>query len=172
MKKIGLAFLAPYRARWQALEPRERLFLSIAGGALVLFLFYILLWSKMQSELARLRVSVPQDQAKLSVMRQQAAQVEQLRARGAMTRAQGVNILATLEQTANTRGLKQNITRMEPEGSNAARINLDGIAFDTLIPWLHDLQTQNAIRVESATLEAQPAPGIVKARLLLRGPAA
>ena len=172
MKKIELAFLAPYRARWQALEPRERLVASIFIGGMLLFLFYILLWSTMQSDLSRLRVSVPQDKIKLSQMRVQAAQVAQLRARGAQVRAAGINILATLEQTANARGLKQNISRMEPEGATGAHINLDGIAFDVLVSWLNDLQTQNAIRVESATIEAQPAPGVIKARLTLRGPAA
>ena len=172
MKKTALAFLAPYRARWQALEPRERLVASIFAGGMLLFLFYILLWSTMQSELSRLRVAVPQDKIKLSLMRVQASQVSQLRARGAQVRAQGINILATLEQTANARGLKQNITRMEPDGPTGAHINLEGIAFDVLVSWLNDLQTQNAIRVESATIEAQPAPGVVKARLTLRGPAA
>lgn len=172
MKKIDLAFIEPYRVRWQALEPRERLLLSVGAGALVLFLFYILLWSHMQSELSRLRASVPHDTARLSVMRVQAMQVAQLRTRGAMTRAQGINILSTLEQGATARGLKQNIARMEPDGASGAHLSLDGVAFDALMAWLSDLQTQNAIRVESATFEVQPAPGIVKARLTLRGPSA
>ena len=172
MKKPELGFLAPYLARWQALEPRERLVASLFAGGMLLFLFYVLLWSTMQSELSRLRVSVPQDSIKLSQMRVQAAQAAQLQARGAQVRAQGVNILATLEQTANARGLKQNISRMEPEGPTGAHINLDGLPFNALVSWLNDLQTQNAIRVESATIEAQPAPGVIKARLTLRAPAA
>lgn len=171
MKKPDLAFLAPYRARWQALEPRERLVASLFIGGMLVFLFYILLWSTLQRDLSRLRVAVPQDTVKLRQMRVQAAQVGHLRARGAQVQSQGINILATLEQTANARGLKQNIARMEPEGPTGAHISLDSIAFDALVSWLNDLQTQNAIRVESAALEAQPAPGMVKARLTLRRPA-
>jgi general secretion pathway protein M len=169
MKSVGFAFLEPYRARWQALEPRERRVLTIGIIVLAAFLFYILLWSRMQSDLARLRVSVPKDQARLSVMRVQAMQVSQLRAQGATGRAQGGNILSVIEQTATTRGLKQSITRMEPEGANNVRLNLDSVSFNALAAWLSDLQKQNGIRVDNATLESLPAPGMVRARLLLRG---
>jgi general secretion pathway protein M len=172
MSDPRLAFLEPYRAKWQALEPQERVLLTVAGSALAAFLFYVMLWSHMQSELTRLRVSVPEEKAKLSAMQAQAAQVAQLRARGAALRARSGNILATLEQTATAHGLKPSIVRMEPEGANGARLSLDSVAFDTLLTWLNDLQTQNSIRVESANFEVLAAPGTVKGRLLLRGPAA
>ena len=169
MKPVNLTFLEPYRARWLALEPRERRVLTVTIVVLTAFLFYILLWSRMQSDLGRLRVSVPKDQARLSLMRAQATQVVQLRAQGVTGRTQGGNILSVIEQTAAARGLKQAITRMEPEGANNVRLNLDSVSFNALVTWLGDLQKQNGIRVDNTTLEALPAPGMVRARLLLRG---
>ena len=169
MKPLNLAFLEPYRVRWMALEPRERRVLTVAIVVLAAFLFYILLWSRMQSDLGRLRVSVPKDQARLGIMQAQAMQVAQLRAQGVTGRTQGGNILSVIEQTAAARGLKQAITRMEPEGANNVRLNLDSVSFNALVTWLGDLQKQHGIRVDSTTLEALPAPGMVRARLLLRG---
>lgn len=160
------AFLEPYIAKWQGLEPRERQ-LAIAGGILALvFLFYLIVWAPMQRDLARLRVTVPQDSAKLALMRAQAAQVQQLRAR-MPSRSQSGNMLSRLEQAASSRGLRQHVTRMEPEGQNGARLTMDDVSFNVLLSWLADLQSQG-IQVENASVQGRPSPGLVNAKILLR----
>jgi general secretion pathway protein M len=170
MKLPALGFLDPYRDRWRALAPRERLVVSVGAGVLAVILFYLLLWAPMQRELNRLRAAVPQDAVRVAQMRAQAMQVQQLRMSGARLNGGG-SVLAVVEQTATARGFKPNITRMEPEGVNGANLAVDGVVFNTLVSWLNDLQVQHGMRVESASLDSAAGPGTVKGRLLLRGPA-
>lgn len=171
MKRSILSFLEPYLARWRALQGRERVAVVIAAVALGGFLFYDALWAPMQHELHRLRVAVPRDHARLTVMRAQALQIRQLRAGGKIAHVSGgAAILATLERSAAAYGLQQSLTQMEPDGANGARLILQGVGFNTLVTWLGVLQTRNGLRIENAAIEAKAAPGVVDAHLELRGP--
>lgn len=164
---MNLKFLEPYLARWRSLQPRERHMVSAVAIALV-FILGIGFWLPMQRDIKRLRTAVPQARTQLAQMRLESAQIAQLRASGIATAAGG-DIMARLEQSATAHGLKQSITRMEPESANNARVSLDGVNFDALAGWLGDLQSQSGLRVEKATLETRPVPGTVNARLVLRG---
>lgn len=165
------AKLEPYLARWRELPAQQRR-LAIVGAALLgVAMLYSLVWSPMQNELAGLRESAPKERNKLAVMQAQAQEVAELRASGKLMAGRGGNILATLEQLATTRGMRSNITRMEPEGANGAQVTLEAAHFNGLLSLLHDLQTQNGVRVENASLEAHATTGHVNARLTLRGPA-
>ncbi len=164
------AKLEPYVARWRALPAQQRRLAVFGTGMLAVVLLYSLLWSPMQNELARLRESSPKERNKLAVMQAQAQEVVQLRASGKTMAGRGGNILATLEQLATARGLRANITRMEPEGANGAQVTLEAAHFNSLLTLLHELQTQNGVRVENASLEAHATTGHVNARLTLRGP--
>lgn len=162
-----LAFLEPYLARWRQLEVRERRLVAWGGAALVLFLIYALFWAPMRADLERLRASVPQNQTKLALMRAQAQEVAQLRARAPSATPSG-NLLSTVEQSAMNRGLRQSMSRIEPEGANAARVTFEEVNFNSLVSWLADLQKQG-VRVENANLQRRPEAGLVSARLVLRG---
>jgi general secretion pathway protein M len=158
------------RARWQALEPRERVMVSVALVCLALFLIYTLIVAPMNKNLARLRAAVPEDQVKLATMRAQAAQIAMLKARGASLGARSGSILATVEQTATQRSLRAAITRMEPEGSHAVHIQMDPAPFNAVVAWLAELQLTHGVRAQSANFDADAAPGMVRSRLYLRGP--
>jgi general secretion pathway protein M len=155
------------QSKLSALAPRERQ-MVIGAAVAVLAILLLSLWLPMQRELSQLRKSVPQEKVQLAQMQVQAMQVNQLRASGRVA-ISGSNLLANLEQSANTSGLRQRITRMEPDGTNGARLTLDGVNFDALVSWLAGLQNQGGVRVEKATLESLPAAGTVNARLTLRG---
>jgi len=165
------AVIEPYLARWRALPAQQRRLATLGGAVLAVLLLYSLLWSPMQSELARLRESAPQARAKLVTMQAQAQEVAELRVSSQAMANRGGNLLATLEQLATARGLRQNITRMEPEGAHGAQVTLEAAHFNSLLTLLHELQTQNGVRVDSASIETHATAGHVNARLTLRGPA-
>ena len=153
--------------RLRQLSPQQRIiYLSTATG--VLLILYVSLWLPVQRELSRLRTAVPQEKTQLAQMQVQAMEVNQLRASGRLQMAGG-NLLAKLEQSATVSGIRSRIARMEPDGSNGARLSLDGVDFNALIGWLGNLQTQGGVRVEKASFEAQATAGTVNARLVLRG---
>jgi type II secretory pathway component PulM len=153
--------------RLRNLPQRER-WMVIGGAAAAVLLLYLSLWLPWQRELTRLRTTVPQEKIQLAQMRVQAMEISQLRASGRVPLAGG-NLLANLEQSATANGIRGRITRMEPDGTNGARLSLDGVHFNALIGWLASLQSQGGVRIEKATFEAQTAAGTVNARLVLRG---
>jgi general secretion pathway protein M len=100
-------------------------------------------------------------------MREMAGQVSRLRREAPAPLVTG-SLLPTIEQSAAAHGLRAAFTRLEPEGANGVRIQVEGAPFNALIGWLADTQKQYAVRTEQATIEAHAMPGTVNARLVLR----
>lgn len=154
-------------AQWQKLAPRERRRATGAGIILLLVFAYAGLWLPFQRDLARLRQLVPAESERLVWMRTQAAQVGALRARVPLAQSPG-DLPAFVERSATAYGIRAHITRLEPDGATAIRLTVANIGFNDLVRWLDELQQQGGLRVEQAGIEAQPAPGVVEASLLLR----
>ena len=154
---------------WRGLAPRERMIAGIGGVLAAIFLLYALLWVPLQSDLKRLRVDVPREQEQLQWMRTQSARIKQLRA-AAPTTLQGGGLLSFVEQSAQAFNIRQSIKRVDPEGPNGVRLAVDGVAFNSLLEWLANLQKQGGVRIDNASLEPQATPGVVNARLVLRAP--
>jgi len=160
-------FLNPLREQWGKLAPGERRLVMIGGSVVGVMLLYVMLWLPVQKELARLRVSVPEERTQLQRMRTQATSIQPLRARSGAKPAPGT-LLSVIEQSATARGLRGFITRMEADGSNGAQLTLDAVPFNSLLSWLADLQDSHFMLVDSASLDAHTAPGTVNAKLKLR----
>lgn len=153
-------------SRLRNLPPRTQL-IYLGGTTVILFIAFLSLWLPWQRDLVRLRVTVPQAKVQHAQMQVYARELNQLRASGQLP-VSGGNLLATLEQSATANGLRQRITRMEPDGTNGARLSLDGVNFNALVGWLANLQSQGGVRIEKATIDPLPAPGTVNAKLSLR----
>jgi general secretion pathway protein M len=143
--------------------------LAAGAGLAVLLLLYGLLWAPLQRDLARLRAEVPKEHQQLERMRAQAGRIQQLRA-GASAAVPRNGLLSFVEQSAQTYNVRQNIRRVEPDGSNSVRLAIDAVAFNSLLEWLANLQKQGGVRIDSASLEPSATSGTVNARLLLRVP--
>jgi general secretion pathway protein M len=160
-------FLNPLRDQWSKLAPGERRLVTAGGAVLGVVVLYALLWLPVQKELARLRVSVPEERTQLERMRAQAASIKPLRARSGSAPAAGT-LLAVVEQSATARGLRGSITRMEADGSAGVQLTLDAVSFNSLLSWLSDLQDSHTLLVDTASMDAHTAPGTVNAKLKLR----
>lgn len=158
--------LEPYVNWWRNLPPRERWIVSLGVAVLAFALVYFALWAPIKRDLTKLQKAVPENRAKLALMRAQAQQVANMRGQAPRTPTTG-NLLSTLEQSATAKGLRQAITRMEPEGNDGARLNFDEVSFNNLASWLAELQTQG-VRVDTATVQRQAQPGMVSARVTVR----
>ncbi|MFQ5935696.1 MAG: type II secretion system protein GspM [Acidiferrobacterales bacterium] len=162
---MGLWF-EELRNYWRSLQRRERLMIA-GGGALALVMSgYALLWAPLQRDLSRLHRMVPAERVQLLTMRVQAREISRLRAGGPAAGGTD-NLLTTLERSAQEHGLREYITRMEPDAGSGVRVSLDAVAFNTLLEWLADLQRQAGVRAQTATITAQAGAGVVNARLLL-----
>lgn len=165
---MAIPQLETIKLQWKALPERDRRMLTIAITCLVAFLLYALLWMPMQKRIKQLRVSLPAAQQKLSLMQIQAAQIKRLKGRMPQVQKSG-SLLTLLEKSTTIRGLRHNMTKLEPDGKDGVRLNLEEVQFDTLFNLLADLQKKNGLKVSSATVDRFPdSPGVVNAHLVLR----
>ena len=163
---MNFAWTEPWRARWEALGARERRVAAALAVAFGAALFYLLLWSPVESGLARARPRLASVQAQLARVQDQAAVVAKVRATPRV--APPANPVVALGQAAERNGLREQLKRVDAEGPAAVRVQIEGAAFTALMAWLIELQEQTGLRAESATLERHANPGTVNARLLLR----
>ncbi|HZU75433.1 MAG TPA: type II secretion system protein M [Dehalococcoidia bacterium] len=162
--------LAPLRARYEALPQREQRLVVAAGGALALFLLYLVLWEPP----ALLRAHHEQELARARAFAQRleeiGAQVQQARPAGAAAARRDVSLLTAVDQATKDGTLGKPPSRMQPDGDTQVRVWFEGVPFDSLLRWIYDLQSRYGIRVDSLDVERQPTAGVVNARLtLVRG---
>lgn len=163
---MNFAWTEPWRARWKALDARERGVASVLAWALGAALFYLLVWSPVESGLAKARSRLASVQAQLTRVQEQAARAASVRAAPRVTAP--ANPAAAAAQAAERQGLREQLKRVDAEGANAVRVQVEEAPFTALMAWLVELQQQTGLRAESATLERGASPGTVSGRLLLR----
>jgi len=163
---VNFAWIEPARARWNALGARERRVASALAVSFSAALFYLLVWSPVESGLAKSRARLASVQAQLARVQEQAARVASVRAAPRITLP--ANPAAAVGQAAERQGLREQLKRVDAEGANAVRVQIEDAPFAALMAWLVELQQQTGLRAESATLERGANPGTVNGRLLLR----
>jgi general secretion pathway protein M len=166
--------LAPLRARYDALQPREQLI--VAAGLLVgaVMLIYLVLWEPFA--LAR------DHQAKaLVTARAYASRLELAAAKAAATHTTGALLTAaaaaaaggdtsllSIVDTATKDGtIAKPPSRIQPDGDKQVRVWFDDVSFDALTRWMFQAQQRYAVHIEEMAIERRSTPGIVNARLTL-----
>lgn len=155
------------------LDPRERLLVGGGAALLALLLFYLMVWSPISGKYSSLKDSVASQQETLAWMQQASGQIKALQGSAAGGNARGLggrSLLAVVDQSARAGGLGTAIKRIEPDGTKAVKVWLEGAAFDSLIVWLGQLGKNYRIEPTIITLEPVGS-GRVNARLTLLEPA-
>lgn len=154
-------------ARWYFEQSqRDQRLLLVLAVFLAAVLFWLLIWLPIQDRLAIAEVRHARALTDQRWILEHRETLQQLAGRqtGAGNRS-GQALLSTVATSARSVGITLN--RFQPEGSDALAVSLEDVAFGELVVWLEQLQRQEGIRVRSATLDAQNAPGRVRARILL-----
>jgi general secretion pathway protein M len=160
--------LAPLRARFDALQPREQILVAGAGLAVLLALIYLALWQPF----ALAREHRADD---LRSARELATRIEQIgaaaqqsrSARGAPVVGPEVSLLAAVDQASKDGILGKPLSRINPDGEKQVRVWVDDVSFDALLRWMDDLQSRYGVRIDAVAIERRPAAGMVSARLTL-----
>jgi general secretion pathway protein M len=163
---MNFAWAEPARARWKALGARERRVASVLAVSLSAALFYLLVWSPVENGVVKARTRLASVQTQLARVQEQAAQVASVRAAPRVTLPG--NPAAAVGKAAERQGLREQLKRVDAEGANAVRLQIEDAPFQALMSWLVELQQQFGLRAESATLERSANPGTVNGRLVLR----
>jgi general secretion pathway protein M len=147
---------------WQSRGARERRNLGAAAGALALVLVATFVWLPLERSRASLDLELPRLRASIDSLQRDADEVKRLRA-AAPPAGAPPSPLATLG--TNGGGLPG--AQLVVLDERRVRISGGDVAFAALLEWLRNAQVTHGMHVESARLEALPAPGRVRAELVL-----
>lgn len=151
------------------LDRRERITVSIGATAVALMLFYVAVAEPLMSARATWQRRVNDDAALVSWMRSAVVEMHSLRglAHTAPDVRQGESLFGTVDRTARSTALGPAIKRLQPDGSNRVRVQLEAAPFDALIRWLGALQAGYAVHVDAVSVDRADAPGTVNAQITL-----
>ena len=145
---------------WQAISPRERRLVLLAGGVVVIGLVVGLLdWSR--GERARLARSLPRAEAQLEQVQEAATEITRLRGETATPRAAGPALLEAAQASAKSRGLGLVLQ------STGDGLQVKGQAsLDAFVDWLAALQRDQGLRVQRLEVQGQGSAASIDAVLV------
>lgn len=150
------------KAFWNARPERDRRIIVAGAWLAGLALLVALVVLPADRARARLAPELPRMRASIAALQRDAAEVKRLRALPALAPSK-------LEPLANLATQAGGLAGAQIAVIDAQRVRLSGgdIAFGALLEWLRSAQATYGMRVESARLDALPAPGRVRAELVL-----
>lgn len=149
--KALLKTLVELRAAWFARAPRERRLLAAAAAVIAIAVLWTLIdW--VRSERVRLARALPQAQAQLATMREDAAELQRVARLPARNPPPPAALADTLGTSAQAAGLA---LELRPDGDGLLLTGL--VPFDPLVEWLAAAQRDYGLRVQrfTATREAE-----------------
>ncbi len=161
-----MSVLEKFRAWLDSLAERERRMVVWGGSGAAVLLFVGLLVVPLYAAAGKAEERVTSKQADLAWMRSVAAEV---RAAGPVqASASGESMVVTVDQTARAAGLGSFLSGSQPSGTGGIRVQFSNAPFDMLVGWFAQLQQQQGLVVESATIDRSGAPGSVNANVILK----
>ena len=155
---------------WEALSARERLWVVGGLGLTLVLLCYVLVWEPLRTSHRQLQQRAAEQRADLIWMRQAAREVKRLSGgAGTSPSSDGRSLLTLVDQTARGAGLATALKRVAPQGEDKLSVQLDGVEFDKLIPWLGSLERDHRIAIVNLSVDRTTAAGLVNARIILQG---
>ncbi|MDP3859623.1 MAG: type II secretion system protein M [Stagnimonas sp.] len=174
MASLGAAaqpHLAPLQARYQELQPRERLIVGVGAVVVAITLAYLLLWEPFARAAQRQTVALADERAFAERLEAIASVVQRARSSGlAPTQGGGQSLLTLVDQASRLPELGKAPARIQPDGDKEVKIWLEDVPFDQLARWIGVLQSRYGISVSGAEIERRASDGLVNARLSLVRP--
>lgn len=146
---------------------REQLSLLALAAALVLFLAYHLLWSPLSTardDMARRNVATAESLQRVSAM---VSQISRQRDAGGAAGSGGRSVTALVNQSAVSEGLS--VTRLQPNSRGEVQVRFEAAAFDALLRWLNQLETEEGALITELSLSESGTPGRVNATVRVAG---
>ena len=138
-------------AKWQTLEQRERITLSIGAVFVFIILAYSFIWAPMQQSIQEHRALLPGKRADLIWMQQQAENYKNNKQKISVS---DKPLLTIIEETAQQAGLRKQIQQMSPGGTqNEVKVWLSEASFDEWIEWVDSLSKQHGVSVIATNVQ-------------------
>ncbi len=153
---------------FEALAPRERIF--VAGGSvlLALALVYGLILAPLFGASAAAEERIATKTGDLGRIQTAASRLSQLGDAPAAGQRSGQSLVVLVANSAGRAGLGDSLSRNQPVGSDGIRVRFENASFDALARWVIGIQNSEGLAIDSATFDRSRDPGRVNASLILR----
>lgn len=141
------------KARWQALAPRERRWVGVAGAVLAVAVLWVGIWEPLDQHRDDLRDRVAANRALADWLAEldpgalRATAPNRAPDRSPDRSLDGRSPLAVIDQTARAAGLAGALVRIEPGATGEIRVVLQQAEFPALMGWLVELVEQRPFEV-------------------------
>jgi type II secretory pathway component PulM len=143
-----------------ALEQREQLSLLLLAIAVVLYLFYILAWSPLDSRRDELRLqngAIAESRVRVDAM---VSQLLELR-KGPTNRGARRNLTSEINESTGRFNLP--VMRLQPNSRGEIQVRLENAPFDRVLQWLHEMEFSKGLLVREVSLTQTGTDGQVNA---------
>ena len=147
---------------WRQRTPQQRRTYTLIASIVAIVLLVALVWLPLERTRARLNAELPRLRGSIAALERDAAEVKRLRALPVATGTAGTPLASLATNAGGLPGAQISVI-----DGKRVRVTGPDVGFTALLQWLRAAQATHGMRVESARLEALPAPGRVRAELVL-----
>ena len=147
---------------WRQRTPQQRRTYALIASIVAIVLLVALVWLPLERTRARLNAELPRLRGSIAALERDAAEVKRLRALPVATGTAGTPLASLATNAGGLPGAQISVI-----DGKRVRVTGPDVGFTALLQWLRAAQATHGMRVESARLEALPAPGRVRAELVL-----
>lgn len=155
---------------FDALDNREKVFVSAGAVFVIITLIYFLMWQPFAKKHDEVKVDVENLQKSLAELKPLRARLASGAQGGAPT-VSGIqqSPIIVVDQTLRSRGLDRYRRSSQPTTSNGIKVVFENVAFDELVVWLGDLSSQYSMHVQAGSFSpgSQSPEGRINASLTL-----
>ncbi len=146
-------------------SPRDRLIVIVVAALTLIGLLYAFLWYPLDTKLASQRSAIASKTESLVFLEQGAAEIKAMGTGSGITKQSDKAPYQLIDQVIRDAGVSQP-ERVEPVGSDKARVQFNNVAFDKLVGVLAELELYSVV-VDTANLTRKNESGYVSARLTM-----
>lgn len=155
---------------YNSLSPRERMFVLVAGSAMLFLLLWLLVAKPLYNKNKKFNTQINSQKLALETMKKQSLQVKRLKQDSAkpVVKSTG-NTQQQIERALQTWRLKSTLERMQSQGPDGVRLILKDANADRFMRFLFELENKYALIISNLVINnAKKEPGLADIRLTIK----
>jgi len=155
---------------YNSLSPRERMFVLVAGSAMLFLLLWLLVAKPLYNKNKKFNTQINSQKLALETMKRQSLQVKRLKQDNAKPEVKSTgNTQQHIERALQTWRLKSTLERMQSQGPDGVRLILKDANADRFMRFLFELENKYALIISNLVINnAKKEPGLADIRLTIK----
>lgn len=150
-----------------SLQEREQRILAVGVVFVVAMIVYLGLLNPYLNSRKHLAADIASKQSQIAWMQPAAIQLQSLRGQQPSGIPAGQSLLAVVSRAAGDAGFSAAVKQAQTDDDGSVRLQLQGVAFDSLIRWLGTLRRQYGVAVKQLTAQKTATAGTVDTTVTL-----